>query len=457
MNSFGYANNNFGDSNNNTSQMGFQNPSMMSNQSDSFGHGNSQSMNSFPMNNNNSMMQNQFMMGQNQETYNQGGQFNNGFPSNNMDHSHNSMQGNTMNMGTNTMNQQQNIPSEPVASVYTTYENLPNYDDTIDLNQVAEQIKMLFADKTQWKPRFDAIDNLRILNKYHANKMNEIISGFWPNILESFESQKTCIVKNILMFSSEVFMNAGQVRLYDECIQVLVPCVLNKSVSEKSVLKKEAETALQFLINNCLYDVSITTLCKICFEKNPTVCEYALFALNGLVMNIGDSLPSLSFDALQMLMLTLGKLIDAAKKGTMKKIATGICQNMNKRFGIENYHQLVMQTVQPTHPELVQHLAKAIEDKRDNKSRDSSLHDFIQVKKYEARMSGFGGFNGMQKMNSQNILGENFLDKQVGDQSLKYSQNQMSYMPHNQQQQQQNYQNPALFGNNSGFGFPQNF
>lgn len=456
MNNFGYANNSFGDSNN-QNQMGFQNPSMMgSNQTDSFGM-QGQSMNSFPMNSNNNMMQNQFMMGQNSHQMQEGYQFNNGFNSNNVDSSHNTMEGQMQQNNMGMMNQQ-NIPAEPVVSVYTTYENLPNYDEGIDLNQVAEQIKMLFADKAQWKPRFDAIDNLRILNKYHAKKMNEIISVFWNNILESFESQKTCIAKNILMFSTEVFMNAGEVRLYDECIQYLVPQVLNKSVSEKSVLKKEAETALQYLVSNCLYDVSLMTLCKCCFEKNPTVCEYALLALNRLVLNIGDGLPSLSFDALQLLMLTIGKVCDSAKKGNMKKIATRLCQDMNKRFGIENYHQLVMQTVQPVHPELVQYFAKAIEEKKDLKTRDSNLHDFIQAKKYEARMSNVGGFNSMQKMNSQNILGENFLAQQVGEQNHNY--NQMNYMQNNQQQQQQNMmfqQNNGVFGNNNGFGFPQNF
>jgi len=157
-------------------------------------------------------------------------------------------------------------------------------------------------------------------------------------------------------------------------------------------------------------------------------------------------------------MLTIGKVCDAAKKGNMKKIATGLCQNMNKRFGIENYHQLVMQTVQPVNPDLVQYFAKAIEEKKDLKTRDSNLHDFIQAKKNEVRMSGFGGFNGMQKMNSQNVLGENFLAQQVGDQN---NYNQMNYMQNNQQQQQQQnmmFQQNNGFGNqNNGFGFPQNF
>jgi len=457
---YGYNENSFGQasfSNQQNFQASNQMGQMQSNyngqSSPSFGGMQNQQMNTFFPQNTTSMgqdmMSGQFMTGQT-PMQGQQSQFNMGYQGNNAD------QKTGMYMPEPSINQ--NV-TEPTVSIYTTYENLPNYDQNIDLNQVVQSMKALFSDKANWKSKFDAVDNLRILNKYHFKMMNEIISEFGPYILECFESQKTSIAKNILMFSTEVFMNAREVRLYDEIIGVLVPQVINKSISEKSILKKEAESALLFLIQNCVSDCSVITLAKCCLEKNPAVCENALLTLSKVVAAIGDNLPALKFETLQMLMLTLGQLIDCAKKGNMKKLATSLCQDMYRRFGVENYKDLVLATVGQSHPQFLPFFEKAVEEKKDPKLRNLEFSEFRK----EKRMSTAFAYQ-QQKMNPQSVLGDPF-GGQYFDQGLQYQNNQMNYMPN--MQNMQNYQQGNIYNNGNqqssllngqiGLNFPQNY
>lgn len=451
-------------------------------------------------NNNNNMQQQQQYYGQdNMNTgfmQSQSNQFNMSMQGNNGGSQMNSM---APQMQNNMMQQQQVAPNaaqmgQPeaqTASAYTSYENLPNYGQDIDLNQVVEQMRILFEDKSHWKPKFDAIDNLRILNKYHASKMNEIIGLFWTYIHESFESQKTFVVKNILMFSTEAFMNAREVRIQDEVVVFLIPQVLNKCISEKSIIKKEAESALCNLFSNCCYDSAIITLSKCCFEKNPAVCEAALATLGQMLGTIGERLPMYKFETLQILMLTLGKIMDSAKKGNMKKWATDLCIGMYNRFGRENYQELVMSTVANQNPELAQYLAKAIEDKKEIvKTRESNFHEFMQEKRKTMKAANFGmnsmkmggGFQGMGSFNDANVLKEN---QQYGNMNMNHMQgmqgmNGMNGM-HNMQgmqglhqmqgmqsmnmqgmqntymQQQQQPSMGGLFNGQMGLNFPQNY
>ena len=54
--------------------------------------------------------------------------------------------------------------------------------------------------KKEWANTFAAIDNLRVLNKYHQKEINQLVSRFWKYIDASLNSVNTAIMKNILWF-----------------------------------------------------------------------------------------------------------------------------------------------------------------------------------------------------------------------------------------------------------------
>jgi hypothetical protein len=143
------------------------------------------------------------------------------------------------------------------------------------------------------------------------------------------DSQKTSIVKNILVFLREVFtFTAKEVRLRDEVIQAAIPAIFKLSISEKKLITAEIEGIIDMFVTHCCFDASIQSLCHIVFEKNASVAENAMYTLVKMVGNIGENLPQLNFNSLQMLMITLAKVLDSAKKGNMKKWATELCQHI---------------------------------------------------------------------------------------------------------------------------------
>lgn len=354
---------------------------------------------------------------------------------------------------------QEQQPTEPTSSPYTNYDDLPNYGENVNVSEVIENMKVWFEDKTNWKNVFDAIDNLRILNKYYSKDINDIINLFWGSISNCMDSQKTSIVKNILVFLREVFtFTAKEVRLRDEVIQAALPHIFKLSISEKKLIKAEIEGIIEEFVTHCCFDASIQCLCSIVFDKNAAVAENALFTLAKMVSNIGENLPQLSFNSLQMLMITLAKMLDSAKKGNMKKWATQLCQSICNLFGMENYVSLVQGTMAEQPAEITQHLAKAIEEKKETK-RESKIHDFVQEQKKMMRYSmyqnnnnnnqggfnsfdnnenqmQFNGFGNQQKMNSQNILGDQFNNGGYGMNNF---------------QQQQDFQQGYSFGGNNHF------
>ena len=90
---------------------------------------------------------------------------------------------------------------------YTEYDKLPNYGTHVNLQEVIKGIEDKFkTGKKEWKSKFTAIDNLRILNKFHKKEINQLFQRYWKYIQISLTTGKTmCITKNILLFIKEVF------------------------------------------------------------------------------------------------------------------------------------------------------------------------------------------------------------------------------------------------------------
>ena len=333
--------------------------------------------------------------------------FNNNFQNNSFQNMGNNNAFNTNNtqfQNNNNFNGQVFDQTSDSSSPYTEFAALPNYGENVNINQVVEQIKLFFEDKQNWKSVFDAIDNLRILNKYYPNEINDIAGMFWKYITSCLESQKTPILKNILIFIKEMFFHtAKDVRLHDDLITGIMPFILKHFSSEKKLIKSEIEAILEAFLTNCCFDSSVLVLCQCVHDKNPSISEIAFITLAKMIANIGENLPKLQFTTLETFMLTLGKTLDSAKKGNMKKWAGDLCINTCKLFGIENYYQLIQNTL-GNHLDLAQHLVKAVEEKKEL-TGESRIKGLVQETKLKVRMSQFGG-NMQQKMNPQTVLGQ---------------------------------------------------
>ena len=59
--------------------------------------------------------------------------------------------------------------------IYTSYEDLQNYMQGCDMNQVLNQIQQLFSVEKNWKAWFEAINHLRVILKFMPESMDFLI------------------------------------------------------------------------------------------------------------------------------------------------------------------------------------------------------------------------------------------------------------------------------------------
>ena len=231
--------------------------------------------------------------------------------------------------------------SEDESQLFTDYKDLPNYSQAIDVSAVVKRLYELFGDLGDDKNVFDAIDNLRILNKYYTRELNSILINFWSSILNALQHSSSLVVRNSLVLLSEVFKNASIERLLDEVVSGLVPIVLAKAALSKSIIRSEAKEVLRELATNCCYDSTVTTLCFQVCSDSIEVSDLAVRTLAQLLNSIGENISRLHSSTLMTLMRTLASTIKSVKAPHTSKIAETVCVYICKLHGVEGYSNLL--------------------------------------------------------------------------------------------------------------------
>lgn len=154
----------------------------------------------------------------------------------------------------------------------------------------------------------EAIDQLRCINKQYPVDMNEVFKLFWDDILAAISNLRSAVSKNSLMFVTELLSQCKGYKLSDDIISSVSPVLLAKCFQDKKFIKLEAQTAMQVLISNCVYESTLICLCKGCFHKNSNICELSAKAMEELIMNFGDGITKLQNETFRDLFLTLAKV-----------------------------------------------------------------------------------------------------------------------------------------------------
>jgi hypothetical protein len=97
---------------------------------------------------------------------------------------------------------------------YTQYADLQDFDPEHEFCKdvdsfVNKTMKDMMADPEDWLAQFNAINNLRVMSKYHhGSALMENLETFTPFVKASVENLRSNISKNSLMFCTEFFGNA---------------------------------------------------------------------------------------------------------------------------------------------------------------------------------------------------------------------------------------------------------
>jgi len=218
-------------------------------------------------------------------------------------------------------------------NIYTAFDDLENcYEKDSNFGAIISELKDQVESEDNWRIHFDAVETLRILNKYYPNEIRRFFADLVTFLQKSLESLRSNLSKNTLMLIREIFQAYKHTQALDSFLTEIVPIILEKSVSEKSFLKNEARAALKALeITGCNNNV-IRVLCDKSFDKNGVISELSFQSLTDIIQQAKENLTeSISDDILEVLFHTVAQSLDG-KRAVNKRVAKGLCEQLKRLF-----------------------------------------------------------------------------------------------------------------------------
>ena len=149
---------------------------------------------------------------------------------------------------------------------YTRYEDLEPLQPEPEAYE--GQLKSL-----DWKVQFSAITALRQLSKHHSDVFLSLIDTLLPLLITLSDSIRSNLSKNALLLLTEMFLEPRP--SHTHIAEVLVPGLLQKTISEKSFIKQQAAAAMQNLSRTAGTPAVMQALASLCWHKSGAICDNA--------------------------------------------------------------------------------------------------------------------------------------------------------------------------------------
>lgn len=134
-------------------------------------------------------------------------------------------------------------------------------------------ITSVFEDPENWTGIFDAINEMRIMNKYHVATLMKYLNKLTDFIKNSVDNLRSGISKNALMLTTEISLNEDAVGIKSPnaeqnnemilaYVNTVLPSVLFKTVYDKVFISREAKSTINNSLKEgkCLYREMINVL-----------------------------------------------------------------------------------------------------------------------------------------------------------------------------------------------------
>jgi hypothetical protein len=267
-------------------------------------------------------------------------------------------------------------------SVYSAYEDLPRfYQDTTNFTELFRSLQQQAQEDLDWKLQFDAVENLRILNKFYAKELGDNINQFSLFIFKAIDNLRSNLSKNALLLVKEVYENFRHVAPNDDFVELTLPKILEKGISDKSFIKLEARNALKALENGGCYNSVIRVLCEKSFDKNVIVSELSFQTLVGSIKEAKENLGSrLNHNIIELLFQTLVGAING-KRAANRRLAEDLCQQLRKDFPVNEDELESYLKQQLNLKEGAKVIARAMQTKKEKASKVSDFSAFVREQK----------------------------------------------------------------------------
>ncbi|CAD8075860.1 unnamed protein product [Paramecium sonneborni] len=324
------------------------------------------------------------------------------------------------------------------------FNELPQIDPN-QLTQLAAETQQLFTYGTKaWLQLFQAITNLRCINKYVPQHVNQLFEMFGQQVMVSIDDSKPKIQRNVVTFINEVFSLGRNVQICPQIFQVFVPKLILKSQnSEHKQIKEECLVAVSNYILNCSqYEAGLFAVIQLTGQKKSTVPlqKFCLQVLAKQIQTIGSFLQSFSVNTLTMLLQALSAFLNS-QGGEIQTYAFQICMYLHSLVGDQNFKNWMSVSLDPQSTQIMVNKIQEVLKKK------SKAKQHITMTGMKQRMT-FGIYENQEQVENQNHFQEFVKDKQKANNFLDLNQVQplqpSVYYNENlnyQQQQQHSIQN----------------
>ena len=276
----------------------------------------------------------------------------------------------------------------PPSKTYTTYEDLLNcFTHQPDITTTVHDLVQRVQEDVDWTVQFDTIEGLRVLNKYYTSELRKKLSEFTPFLHKSVESLRSNVSKNTLMLIKEVFTVYRDTKEKDSdtFLNGILPVILEKSVSEKGFLKKEARDALKALEKTGCNNSVVRVLCDKSFDKNGTISELSFKSLAEIVQESKENLTEkISEEHMQTLFKTVAQLLDG-KRAVNQRVAKGLCEQLKEAFSEKenDFQRLMTDKMKLKDNEAKMIMESLALPKKNTSGMRADFSGFIKTKKFK--------------------------------------------------------------------------
>ena len=222
---------------------------------------------------------------------------------------------------------------------YLTFDQIPPLNQFQTSDELFTFLSKNFNVKN-WTLNLQALNVLRQINKHHTSEMPNLLKSFKIQILNILKDPKTILKKNSLIFLQELFHMCKNI-LPDEIIFEFEPIIVKLVFNNKSIIKKEAQSAFDLMVTNCIGDGLIVGLSKSSTHKDLNISRLSFRALERVVIIIKDKLNLLQENSIVYLFKAITKGLECKKK-QLYNIAKNINKIIFTQIGQQNYVNFIL-------------------------------------------------------------------------------------------------------------------
>lgn len=270
--------------------------------------------------------------------------------------------------------------------VYTPYKELADPKLTEDKLNDAYLTIIASFESSKWKDNYDALESLRILNKFYFGYLSTKLEEVDPYIQTHLDSLRSGLLKMALLFvqevagsevgTSESAIRSAALKTY---LPKQIPILLMKLLDAKKFIVKEADIAMKSVCTISCSPEVIIALCEQCFtgaSKGTTFADNTIAYLElGLQSQLSKELWE---NCNTQLIMTLGQAVNTGRKQMLKKVSS-ILAILKKGCGEE----VVSASIKGANLAKVeeQKLEELLIGKEEKKKPNLGFKAFLQAKK----------------------------------------------------------------------------